>query len=62
MTDRLPVVIRLTKLETHEDDLGALTEVFRESWDTGVAPSQWNVTVSQPGALRGVHVHLEHTD
>jgi dTDP-4-dehydrorhamnose 3,5-epimerase len=62
MRDRLPLGVRLTKLETHHDDRGALTEVFRESWDTGVAPSQWNVTVSEPGVLRGVHVHLEHTD
>jgi dTDP-4-dehydrorhamnose 3,5-epimerase len=62
MSERLPNGVRLTKLETHADDRGALTEVFRSSWDTGIAPSQWNVTVSAPGVLRGVHVHLAHTD
>lgn len=36
--------------------------MFRGSWDSGIRPTQWNVTVSEPGVLRGVHVHLEHTD
>jgi dTDP-4-dehydrorhamnose 3,5-epimerase len=63
MTDeRLPDGVRVTRLETHADDRGSLTEVFRSSWDTGIEPAQWNVTVSAPGVLRGVHVHLEHTD
>ena len=62
MDDRLPEGVRVTKLETHADDRGALTEVFRSSWDTGIEPAQWNVTVSAPGVLRGVHIHLEHTD
>lgn len=62
MTDRLPAGVVLTKLDTHADDRGALTEVFRSSWDTRIEPVQWNVTLSEPGVLRGVHVHLEHTD
>lgn len=62
MSDRLPHGVQLTKLETHADERGALTEVFRRSWTTGIEPVQWNVTLSQPGVLRGTHVHLEHTD
>ncbi|MGH2674225.1 MAG: dTDP-4-dehydrorhamnose 3,5-epimerase family protein [Actinomycetota bacterium] len=62
MNDRMPHGVRLTKLETHDDDRGFLTEVFRSAWDTGIEPVQWNVTVSDHGVLRGVHVHLEHTD
>ena len=62
MSDRLPEGVRFTKLETHADPRGSLTEVFRLTWDTGIDPVQWNVTLSAPGVLRGVHVHLEHTD
>lgn len=63
MTDeRLPDGVRVTTLETYADDRGSLTELFRSSWDTGIEPAQWNVTVSAPGVLRGVHVHIEHTD
>jgi dTDP-4-dehydrorhamnose 3,5-epimerase len=62
MSGRLPRGVGITRLETHADGRGALTEVFRSTWDTGIEPVQWNVTVSARGVLRGVHVHLEHTD
>jgi dTDP-4-dehydrorhamnose 3,5-epimerase len=62
MTVRLPEGVGITTLETHADARGSLTEVFRSNWDTGIEPVQWNVTMSEAGVLRGVHVHLEHTD
>jgi len=62
MSERMPRGVEVTELQTHADDRGALTEVFRSTWDTGIEPVQWNVTLSAPGVLRGVHVHLEHTD
>lgn len=46
----------------HEDDRGVFTEVFREEWDIGVRPIQWNVVRNKAGILRGVHVHLTHWD
>lgn len=62
MSERLPRGVEVTEFQTHADDRGALTEVFRSTWDTGIEPVQWNVTLSAPGVLRGVHVHIEHTD
>jgi dTDP-4-dehydrorhamnose 3,5-epimerase len=46
----------------HRDDRGALTEVFRQSWDADLVPVQWNVMTSASGVLRGVHVHPRHAD
>lgn len=62
MSDRLPAGVRVTELETHADDRGALTEVFRPSWGLPILPRQWNVTTSGRGVLRGVHVHLRRSD
>jgi dTDP-4-dehydrorhamnose 3,5-epimerase len=58
----LPHGVNYRKLAMHPDDRGVFTEVFRASWDTGITPLQWNVVSSQPGVLRGVHVHIRHTD
>ncbi len=44
------------------DRRGVFTEVFRESWDTGIRPVQWNLVRSEPKVLRGVHVHVRHSD
>jgi len=49
---------RLWPLTTFSDDRGSLTELFRYEWATGVAPVQWNCVVSEPGIMRGVHIHL----
>lgn len=58
----LPHDLRLTPLEPHGDDRGTFTELYREQWETGVAPVQWNVVDSEAGVLRGVHVHPRHDD
>jgi dTDP-4-dehydrorhamnose 3,5-epimerase len=44
------------------DGRGTFSEIFREEWDTGIRPVQWNVVRSRPGVLRGVHVHVRHED
>jgi dTDP-4-dehydrorhamnose 3,5-epimerase len=62
VNDGLPKGLRVTPLDTHADERGALTEVFRRSWEGGPWPAQWNVTSSEPGVLRGVHLHLHHWD
>jgi dTDP-4-dehydrorhamnose 3,5-epimerase len=58
----LPAGCSLRRLATHGDERGAFTELFRREWETGVDPVQWNVVRSEPGVLRGVHVHIRHDD
>ncbi len=54
--------VRFTPLMMHRDDRGTFTEIFRDEWDSGVRPCQWNATMSRPNVLRGVHVHRKHHD
>jgi dTDP-4-dehydrorhamnose 3,5-epimerase len=58
----LPSGVRVVPLTRHDDDRGNFTEVFREEWAVLDSPVQWNVVRSEPGVLRGVHVHLRHDD
>lgn len=58
----LPRGVALRPFTTHHDERGSFTEVFREEWDTGVRPVQWNAVSSEAGVLRGVHVHVRHDD
>jgi dTDP-4-dehydrorhamnose 3,5-epimerase len=46
----------------HADSRGVFTELFRDSWELGVVPAQWNVVSSVANVLRGVHAHWRHTD
>jgi dTDP-4-dehydrorhamnose 3,5-epimerase len=61
-TESLPQGVRLRSLQTHHDQRGSLTELFRASWETGVEVVQWNYTESEARVLRGVHVHVKHAD
>jgi len=36
--------------------------MFRAEWSTALEPVQWNISNSEAGVLRGVHVHVTHTD
>jgi dTDP-4-dehydrorhamnose 3,5-epimerase len=47
---------------SHRDERGAFTEIFRREWGPGVDPLQWNVVRSASRVLRGVHVHVRHSD
>jgi dTDP-4-dehydrorhamnose 3,5-epimerase len=58
----LPDGVLLRPLQPHRDDRGTFTELFRAEWGTGVSPVQWNAVVSEPGVVRGVHVHPRHDD
>jgi dTDP-4-dehydrorhamnose 3,5-epimerase len=58
----LPHGVHLRQLTPHPDSRGVFTELYRESWDVGVAPVQWNAVSSAAGVLRGVHVHWRHAD
>ena len=58
----LPHDLRLSPLVPHRDERGTFVELFREEWETGVHPVQWNAVDSEQGVLRGVHVHPRHDD
>ena len=59
---QLPVGVEIRPLVLHGDERGSFLEIFRDEWDTAVQPVQWNVVRSEPGTLRGVHVHVVHDD
>lgn len=58
----LPDGVALRPLTMNRDPRGSFTELFRDEWDTGLAPVQWNAVSSEPRTLRGVHVHIRHDD
>jgi len=58
----LPAGVTLKKLTSHVDSRGSLVEIFRDEWQCGVEPVQWNCVTSAAGVLRGVHLHLVHAD
>jgi dTDP-4-dehydrorhamnose 3,5-epimerase len=58
----LPHDLGLHTLEPHHDDRGTFLELYREEWETVVAPIQWNAVHTNAGVLRGVHVHRCHDD
>ena len=59
---RLPEGLLVRALQPHGDDRGIFVELHRREWGTGIEPVQWNVVHSEPGVLRGVHVHPRHDD
>lgn len=54
--------VQVRRLHPRKDERGTLTEVFRNEWHPGSLPLQWNHVKSRPNVLRGVHVHVRHTD
>ena len=58
----LPVGTALVPLPRHSDQRGRIVELFQKRWETGVTPVQWNLLSSGRNVLRGMHVHLRHTD
>ncbi len=58
----LPEGVEVFELESHRDDRGVFTELFRVEWGSFVEPIQWNSVHSNAGVLRGVHVHRTHAD
>jgi dTDP-4-dehydrorhamnose 3,5-epimerase len=58
----LPAGVYLSSLTVHPDERGSLVEVFRESFPGAFPVAQLNVLRSAAGVLRGVHVHVVHSD
>lgn len=52
----------LRELQYHADDRGNLSEIYRQEWHSDIRLSQWNVSHCVNNSLRGVHLHLKHTD
>jgi len=59
---RLPAGVLLRSAQIHQDERGVFAELYRQAWDTGIEPVQWNFVASGAGVLRGVHVHIRHDD
>lgn len=59
---QLPDGAILLRLKSHRDNRGSLTEIFRNSWNLGGPPVQWNVVRSAGNVLRGIHLHRWHAD
>ena len=53
--------VELRALQTHGDERGSVTELFRQGWADG-SYVQWNYVRSAEGVLRGVHGHFRHAD
>lgn len=49
-------------LSPHRDNRGSFTEIFYNSWDTGIEPRQWSAVNSMTRVLRGMHLHLRHDE
>ena len=62
MIQEVPAGVLKINLQTHHDERGCFTEIFREEWKTGIDLVQWNIVSSNPNTLRGFHVHLKHFD
>ena len=62
MQTSLPCGVILKKLKKLKDDRGSLMEIFRTEWSYGIEPVQWNFVKSAAQVLRGVHLHLVHSD
>lgn len=58
----MPDGARLIPLDPHDDLRGRFVEMFRQEWNTGVEPIQWNYVQSAANVLRGVHLHPTHGD
>jgi len=58
----LPEGVALKALTPHRDSRGTLVEIYRDMWDLGCRPVQVNAVTSGANVLRGVHVHVAHTD
>ncbi len=54
--------VKVRQLAMHRDKRGHFTEVFRDEWDTALNPTQWSVVESEPGTLRGMHLHRRHDE
>ena len=58
----LPSGVDVRDLPKHGDDRGVLVELTGATLGVDAQPAQWNVLHSAANTLRGMHVHVRHTD
>jgi dTDP-4-dehydrorhamnose 3,5-epimerase len=54
--------VRFRPLMLHADTRGSVVEVFSTPWSDDLRLPHWAVFRSCPNVLRGVRVHVQHTD
>lgn len=54
--------VDLLWLTPQDDQRGCFLELVRNAWLEPHVPLQWNLVVSGPSVLRGMHWHESHTD
>lgn len=59
---RAPEGVVVRELELHRDARGDLAELYRQDWFPDISLVQWNASHCLSNSLRGVHLHLPHSD
>jgi dTDP-4-dehydrorhamnose 3,5-epimerase len=59
---RLPPGVHVRDLPQRDDARGFLVELTSGTLGADARPAQWNVLYSTANSLRGMHVHVRHTD
>jgi dTDP-4-dehydrorhamnose 3,5-epimerase len=54
--------VNLRLLEEQRDRRGSFTEAYCDTWGLPIAPAQWSIVRSVAGTLRGMHLHLRHSE
>jgi dTDP-4-dehydrorhamnose 3,5-epimerase len=54
--------VHLFRLDQNPDERGSFTEIFQQHWESSIEPVQWSAVKSEPGVLRGMHLHLRHDE
>jgi dTDP-4-dehydrorhamnose 3,5-epimerase len=54
--------VNLRLLEEQRDRRGSFTEAYCDTWGLPIAPAQWSIVRSVAGTLRGLHLHLRHSE
>ena len=54
--------VYVAELQSHADERGRFTEVYRQEWFPQGCALQWSRSESQQGVLRGLHYHHRQAD
>jgi dTDP-4-dehydrorhamnose 3,5-epimerase len=54
--------LHVMPLAPHRDARGVFLEVFKDSWELPVRPTQWSLVRSTARTLRGLYLHLRHDE
>jgi len=54
--------VNLRLLEEQRDTRGSFTEVYCDTWALPIVPAQWSIVRSVAATLRGMHLHIRHSE